>query len=1146
METLLSKANQLLRKGLYEEAISIYKSINDSHLKSSGIVDFNIKLAESRRSRTEGRVNGVLISDNQFHPLFAFLNSKGLDAFYVINLEKRFDRKLRVSREFSRIGINPIFVKGVDANFDADAKRRFFNYKLKEVGASVFTDHIKIDVLKKMQRYVHLGAFGYNLSQKKVFKDAIRCGHRKICVFDDDVFFTDQFKEKLCESLSSIAENYKVIMLGASEYSFQDNPRFNKEISGKLTYPPIPGRTLGSFGAIYDASVFQEIIDGIDSNLGTFDNVVLGHIFKKYPNSCHVLNPNVCIPVVEESDIREGAREQIEHGKKMNWDVRNFTNYKREMTFNLVLTSAPQVLEVKSLKLDFLNVARVSFYYFSIDGLRPVIHGHDVQEKEYLDSDIINIHDKGIEDIKSVCGNLDYADYTFILNPKIRLDINSLKAALEHSFKLKFEPDCISLDKYHVIRDFGRKSSPLLSSVIIPVYRGLDNCWASIESALKLEGDVEVIVVNDNPSNTDFKRKLNQRIQEVETQAAVKVIEHKKRRGASGARNTGFLNSSGEFISFLDDDDLFLPSRIVNASNRLKNAGGKIGSAYCGFSGGGHAEGGNERFKSGNLLVDIVSVSYKQHYINTDTHTFKRSALLKINGFNETYFRHQDVELNTRFFEHYETIAIESYDVVVRPERQEPTFEPSYENVLLLKEKYLSDFKSEFSKLRKEDVEKVVENHARDVVKHRRGQSEDELKYLMERFNTILGRDSITLCKTWLERALSSVDLVPDALVEIDATLRHRLCNFSSVDANFDKETFNVRKEKMLSSKSNLLKQCERLGDVERLRYVFDRATGVELNAINLLIANVQRRSAGGMRRYIYFMNRYLAQFRFDMVRLKHVDAARNVFAAFSGLVVNKYPVHEELISVIMPAFNNRETVEYAIDSILNQTHKNIEVILVDDCSDDGTYDFCVKISEKDSRVKCIRNDANSGAYVSRNRGLELASGDFVTVLDADDWSFPNRLSYQLSKIKESGRKAHIGYYLRVDELGCVGNFRVVNEFSYDGVLHKCLATLMVERKFFIENLGCWDSVRFGADSELYSRMKAIDPDCVREDVVPLILALDRKESLTKSKSIGVGSEVRAIYAEAYSQYHKKFRSKIPKMEFPQVVRPFEVPEIMI
>ncbi len=91
-------------------------------------------------------------------------------------------------------------------------------------------------------------------------------------------------------------------------------------------------------------------------------------------------------------------------------------------------------------------------------------------------------------------------------------------------------------------------------------------------------------------------------------------------------------------------------------------------------------------------------------------------------------------------------------------------------------------------------------------------------------------------------------------------------------------------------------------------------------------------------------------------------------------------------VSVIVPVYNAERYLEKCIDSVLLQSHKNLELILVDDCSTDSSYTSALKYAENDFRVKVIKMSQNGGPSKARNKGIEEASGEWVMFLDSDDW----------------------------------------------------------------------------------------------------------------------------------------------------------------
>lgn len=92
------------------------------------------------------------------------------------------------------------------------------------------------------------------------------------------------------------------------------------------------------------------------------------------------------------------------------------------------------------------------------------------------------------------------------------------------------------------------------------------------------------------------------------------------------------------------------------------------------------------------------------------------------------------------------------------------------------------------------------------------------------------------------------------------------------------------------------------------------------------------------------------------------------------------------LVTVYIPTYNRRALLERAVESVLNQTYTNLEVIIVDDCSPDDTLDYLAQVAKKDSRVRYFQNEKNSGACVSRNKAIMEAKGEFITGLDDDDY----------------------------------------------------------------------------------------------------------------------------------------------------------------
>lgn len=111
----------------------------------------------------------------------------------------------------------------------------------------------------------------------------------------------------------------------------------------------------------------------------------------------------------------------------------------------------------------------------------------------------------------------------------------------------------------------------------------------------------------------------------------------------------------------------------------------------------------------------------------------------------------------------------------------------------------------------------------------------------------------------------------------------------------------------------------------------------------------------------------------------------------------------KNLVSIIMPSYNTSDFIGESIDSVMKQTYKNWELIIVDDCSTDNTDEVVARYS--DSRIKYLKNDKNSGAAVSRNKALKVAKGEWVAFLDSDDLWEPTKLEKQLKFMLDNGYK---------------------------------------------------------------------------------------------------------------------------------------------
>ena len=119
------------------------------------------------------------------------------------------------------------------------------------------------------------------------------------------------------------------------------------------------------------------------------------------------------------------------------------------------------------------------------------------------------------------------------------------------------------------------------------------------------------------------------------------------------------------------------------------------------------------------------------------------------------------------------------------------------------------------------------------------------------------------------------------------------------------------------------------------------------------------------------------------------------------------------LISVIIPVYNVEDYLVRSVDSVLNQTYRNLEIILVDDGSTDMSGAMCDSFAEQDERIKVIHKK-NGGLSDARNAGLEVATGDYIGYIDSDDWAEPDMFEMMLTNCEKYGADVAACRYSRV------------------------------------------------------------------------------------------------------------------------------------
>lgn len=267
-----------------------------------------------------------------------------------------------------------------------------------------------------------------------------------------------------------------------------------------------------------------------------------------------------------------------------------------------------------------------------------------------------------------------------------------------------------------------------------------------------------------------------------------------------------------------------------------------------------------------------------------------------------------------------------------------------------------------------------------------------------------------------------------------------------------------------------------------------------------------------------------------------------------SGSKLCRPPTHEDpVVSVIMTSFNAQEHIETAVRSLLEQSYSKLEIIIVDDASDDDTPRILARLEEEDPRVHPILRTVNSGTYVSKNVGLLHATGEFVAFQDSDDWSHPDRLKKGIAFLQERPKMMAITTdWIRMTTEGALVIKAGVQ------ICHVCCISLVFRRKPVMKRLGFFDSVRIEADMEFIRRIRLVFGHAsVARLHWPLLFGRSHAESLTASAEYGITrtgfTEPRLDYQAAQREWHKKItEGASAHIRFPLVKRPFDAPNLML
>ncbi|WP_337877778.1 glycosyltransferase [Caldimonas sp.] len=583
-------------------------------------------------------------TDPRAHVSSAFIerdsayDSLGFDNIYLVNLRSAVRRRATVQWVLNREGIRYELFNAFDGQ-SVLGQSIFERICARAVGElKRHPEHAALEMRRGRKFIDSIGAVGYILTYIRILLDARQRGFKKFLILEDDILLRRNFRGHLARLLARIGSDYKVLMLGASQYGWDSVDISAAEAQGY--YRPVPIHTCGSFACALDISVVDELLDELLSFDAPFDHIPMGCLYQRYPLDCYVAYPNIVIPDVSHSYIRD-ARDQLVHSEKMRWRLQDFDYPMGRVRFGVVLKGSARLRLLPPEEFNF----DLFCYRATCDGLRPVHPvGNSIPAaaEEQLDAES---EDKLLNGPHAL--PVDAAFATDRDCDGSELILEALGAAARFGSQ-----DGRSREWLRPLQNSSRRSKQGFVSVVIPTKGRTEALVQAVHSVLEQDyQNKEIFVIDENFPQSEIARFVDDFVSRLgKSGEPVRLLRHLRQRNAAAARNTGLFASNSEFVSFLDDDDIYLPGRLSRVIDVLMHSDPSVGGAYCGYIGWNSKANDSRRYPVDQIPHRLLTLDFKSHYICTDTVTYRREALLSVNGYDESFRRHQDLELNVRVF----------------------------------------------------------------------------------------------------------------------------------------------------------------------------------------------------------------------------------------------------------------------------------------------------------------------------------------------------------------------------------------------------------------------------------------------------------------------------------------------------------------
>ena len=564
------------------------------------------------------------------------------DHIYVINLQHAVEDRLKVSKHLKEQGLY-FEVFEASNGYKGEVYEQYREYNKGKLGnLKRFPEYNEQEISRCFHYISSPGVMGHLHTFLRILRDAKSKKYNRFLILEDDVLFSEDFESKFNSFIQNINDKWKVLLLGASQYGWDTIDTDTASRNG--FYHPVSNAensfTYSTFAIALNLSIVDELIETVSVFESPVDYLPLGEIYEKFRQECYAIYPNIAIQDVASSTLR-AAQSQNNEAKKRKWILEDFDYPLDKPSISVIISSKGNL----NTYLNFSSAKELPFhlrlFFNSIDGLHP-LHNTELLNK---------IENK----IKPLDNNifLPESDYFVTIDEEETLEESDIVKFIEYKVGI-LEENLTPLKEITISKKSVKKGRV---SVIIPLYQKPKNLKDTLTSVMMQDyHDIEVIVVIEKEIDKTIIEDTKQLISSLNglnSNCHIVLIKHSINRNLAAVRNTGIMNSSGEYICFLDDNNVYLQSRLSKSISKLMQTNKTMAAVYCGYTDANRMENNSQSYKTGNLTNKIFLHAFKAPYLPINTITYKRTAIVNLNYFNESYQHYQNSEFHLRYFENY-------------------------------------------------------------------------------------------------------------------------------------------------------------------------------------------------------------------------------------------------------------------------------------------------------------------------------------------------------------------------------------------------------------------------------------------------------------------------------------------------------------